>query len=276
MWVVALPSPTACAGLFGGDWDDIKILGVDVQSSRSSNVCFPLGAYPIDRPQPREPDQDAFHCLLPHLIPYDRYLHFTADKPSQLVLSGLLALLVTTTTAQEVTDLCTVSPPRCTIGATACPSGCFKSDRCTRPCPSKTTTVVTYTSRTTVRSITTSTSTTTTTRTRTRTRTTTVTATPSAAPPATCAAQVPYINVFTFVERSCAVLVDAERDLLCLFDDAPQVNFTFAGPPNKLNTPTWRTLPSGTQYPTSECVELAVPGSRSAYFTVDGASRLLS
>lgn len=48
----------------------------------------------------------------------------------------------------------------------------------------------------------------------------------------------------------------------------------FSGPPNKINSPTLQTLPGGTQYPASSCVELAVQDSRSAYFTIDGTSHL--
>lgn len=128
--------------------------------------------------------------------------------------------------AHDLTKLCTVSPTGCTIGATACPTGCIKSARCKNPCPVQKTTVVTYTAHTTTTKISKTTK--------------TVTATPSVKP-AVCAKQVPYINVFTFQDQSCAIMVQPDRDLLC-FLDQPEVNFTFAGPPNKLNSPMPRTL----------------------------------
>jgi len=82
---------------------------------------------------------------------------------------------------------------------------------------------------------------------------------------------VPFINLFTFEEQACSTLVDADFDLLCLID-RPQVNYTFSGPPNKLNSPVLQTLPGGTRYTNSSCVPLAVQDSRSAYFTIDGKS----
>lgn len=115
---------------------------------------------------------------------------------------------------------------------------------------------MTYTSRTTV-------TTAAPTSTITKTSTKAVTTTPSVKP-ATCASQVPYINLFTFEEQGCSTLVDADRDLLCLLDD-PQANFTFSGPPNKINSP-FRRNAGSFLYTASECVELAVPDSRSAYF----------
>lgn len=98
-----------------------------------------------------------------------------------------------------------------------------------------------------------------------------MTTTPTAKP-AACASQIPYINLFAFEDQYCSTLVEAEFNPLCLLDPEPKANFTFSGPPTKLNSPKLRMLGSGTQYPTIECIPLAVPNSYSVCFTIDGTS----
>ncbi|RMY54049.1 hypothetical protein D0863_13750 [Hortaea werneckii] len=153
-------------------------------------------------------------------------------------------------------------PQQCSAGNRYCPADCTKTSRLSTICSSfvPIPTPVTVTSSVTVTA-----------------SVSLSTATKTVTQNATCATQVPYLNIFSFQNQNCSTSVTTPEPVcsggfLGIGQECtcPSTNYTVTPNSIKINTPGIATLGDGFRYTQSECVPLAVPDSNSVFFTVDG------
>ncbi|RMZ23362.1 hypothetical protein D0859_12603 [Hortaea werneckii] len=153
-------------------------------------------------------------------------------------------------------------PQKCSAGSRYCPVDCTKTSRLSTICSSSVSTPAPVTVTASV-TITASASASTTTRTVTQN--------------ATCATQIPYLNIFSFKNQNCSTSITTPEPVcsggfLGIGQECTcsATNYTVTPNSIKIKTPGIATTDSGRRYTQSTCVPLAVPDSNSVFFTIDG------
>ncbi|RMY75317.1 hypothetical protein D0862_13955 [Hortaea werneckii] len=153
-------------------------------------------------------------------------------------------------------------PQQCSAGNRYCPVDCTKTSRLPTICSSfvPTPEPVTVTASVTITA-----------------SASVTTATKTVTQNATCATEIPYLNIFSFQNQNCSTSVTTPEPvcsggLLGIGEECtcPSANYTVTPNSIKINTPGIATLDDGYRYTQSTCVPLAVPDSNSVFFTVDG------